>query len=171
MKRLIISLFVALCCCSVASAIPAYRGRIVCTQPDGSKIVLRQNGDEFCHWLTNEDGQVVEKGDDGFYHVVSSAGLQRRMSAAQTRRDAVNQGRRSVAKRGIASGAKHFLVILVQFTDVQFNFSSDAAARQAFDDMLNLNGYSVNGGHGSARDYYFRIPAVISSLFLTCMAP
>ena len=157
MKRLIICLFVALCCSSVASAIPAYRGRIVCTQPDGSKIVLRQNGDEFCHWLTNEDGQVVEKGDDGFYRVVSTAGLRRRMSAAQTRRDAVNRERRSVAKRGIASGTKHFLVILVQFQDVKFNFSGDdAAARTAFNNLLNQNGYSVNGGHGSARDFYYQ---------------
>ena len=157
MKRLIICLFVALCCSSVASAIPAYRGRIVCTQPDGSKIVLRQNGDEFCHWLTNEDGQVVEKGDDGFYRVVSTAGLRRRMSAAQTRRDAVNRERLSVAKRGIASGTKHFLVILVQFQDVKFNFSGDdAAARTAFNNLLNQNGYSVNGGHGSARDFYYQ---------------
>ncbi len=156
MKRLIICLFVALCCCGMASAIPAYRGRIVYTQPDGSKIVLRRNGDEFAHWLTNEDGQVVEMGEDGFYHVVSSSRIQARLASGRIRREAVNQGRRSVAKRGIASGTKHFLVILVQFQDVSFNFSSDAAARTAFENLLNQNGYNVNGGHGSARDFYYQ---------------
>ena len=156
MRRLILSIFVVLCCYGVASAIPAYRGWITFTQPDGTTLKLRQNGDEFCHWLTNMDGEVVEKGEDGFYHVVSESTVQARRAAARMRRTAANAARRSSpAKADIATGQKHFLVILVQFTDVQFNFSSDAAAQQAFDNLLNQQGYSTNGGHGSARDFYY----------------
>ena len=154
MKKILFTLLVALCCCSV-SAVPAYRGWLYFTQPDGSVIKLRQQGDEFCHWLSDEDGNAVEKGEDGYYHVVSPSFVQARKAAGRIRRAAVNSARRSPAKAGVASGQKHFLVILVQFTDVQFNFSSGDAARQAFHNLLNQPGYSANGAHGSARDYYY----------------
>lgn len=156
MRRLILSIFVALCCYGTASAIPAYRGWITFTQPDGTTLKLRQNGDEFCHWLTNMDGDVVAKGEDGFYRVVSESTIQSRKAAGRIRRSAANSARRSgPAKAGVATGQKHFLVVLVQFSDVKFNFSSDAAAQQAFHNLLNQNNYSGNGGHGSARDFYY----------------
>lgn len=155
MKRLILSILVALCYFAAADAVPAYRGRIFYTQPDGSTIVLRQNGDEFCHWLTNEDGEVVEKGDDGFYRVVDRSRVKARFAAGRLRRSAANATRRGPAKAAVASGTKHFLVILVQFSDVKFNFDSDADTQQAFYNLLNQQGYSTNGGHGSARDFYY----------------
>ena len=155
MKRFVLSVLIGLCCFSAAHAVPAYRGRITYVQPDGSTIVLRQQGDEFFHWMTNEEGQVVEKGEDGFYHAVDPSKLHARQVAGRMRRSAANASRRSPAKANIASGQKHFLVILVQFTDVTFNFSSDDAARQAFHNLLNEPGYNGNGGHGSARDFYY----------------
>ncbi len=155
MRRLIISIFVALCCYVTASAVPAYRGWITFTQPDGSTLKLRQNGDEYCHWLTNMEGEVVEKGEDGFYRVVDPSKVQARRAAGRIRRSAANAARRSPAKAGVASGQKHFLVILVQFSDVKFNFASDQATKEAFTNLLNENGYSTNGGHGSARDFYY----------------
>ncbi len=43
------------------------------------------------------------------------------------------------------------LVILVEFADVKFSMADPV---QAFDEMLNLEGYSYNGATGSAKDYY-----------------
>ena len=42
------------------------------------------------------------------------------------------------------------LVILANFQDVKFT-----VANQAFDNLLNQPGYSINGATGSARDYFF----------------
>ena len=151
MKRLILSILVALCCFGTASAVPAYRGKITYTQPDGSLIMIRLHGDEFCHWVTDLSGQLLEKDAEGYYRPASSSTLQARRAAGEIRRTEANRRRRSPAKAGVASGQKHFLVILVQFSDVEFN-----ASKSEFEALLNGQGYSVNGATGSARDFYYQ---------------
>ena len=154
MKKFFLLVFAALCFGFVAHAVPAYRGLIRHTQPDGSVIMIRVHGDEFCHWVTDASGQVLEMGADGYYRPASSASLSSRRAAAQVRRAEANARRRSSpAKAGIASGTKHFLVILVQFSDVKF--ANESTAQQDFTNLLNQQGYSVNGGTGSARDFYY----------------
>ena len=161
MKRLFVLMMVALCCFS-ASAVPAYPGLISYTQPDGSVIKIRLHGDEFCHWTTNEAGQLVEQDEDGYYRVVDSSKLAMRRSAGRALRAEANEARRGPAKASIATGDKNYLVILVQFTEFKFSFGNaqmseeekNALARQAFSDLLNKTDYNVNGGTGSARDFY-----------------
>ena len=154
MKKFFLLVSAALCFGFVAHAVPAYRGLIRHTQPDGSVIMIRVHGDEFCHWVTDASGQVLEMGADGYYRPASSASLSSRRAAAQIRRAEANARRRSSpAKAGIASGTKHFLVILVQFSDVKF--ADESTAQQDFTNLLNQQGYSVNGGTGSARDFYY----------------
>ena len=155
MKKIFLSIFAALCLCAVANAVPAYRGLISYTQPDGSVIKIRLHGDEFCHWVTDASGQVVEKDADGYYRPASEAQLSTKKAAAAMRRAQVNAARssRNLAKGSIANGQKRFLVILVQFTDVQFDSST---AQADFTNLLNQNGYSANGGTGSARDFYYQ---------------
>ena len=153
MKKIIATILAALCCISAAMAVPAYRGLIRHTQPDGSVISIRLHGDEFGHWVTDASGQVLEMDADGYYRPASTAAAASRRAAAQIRRAAANSRRRSPAKAGIASGTnKHFLVILVQFTDIKF--ANESTAQQDFTNLLNQEGYSVNGGTGSARDFY-----------------
>jgi M6 family metalloprotease-like protein len=153
MKKILVSFVLALCCVAV-QAVPAYPGLIRHTQPDGSVIMIRVHGDEFCHWVTDASGKVLEKDADGYYRQASPAALASRKAVAQIRRAAANSRRRSSpAKRGVASGTKHFLVILVQFSDVKF--ASESTAQQDFTNLLNEQGYSVNGGTGSARDFYY----------------
>ena len=48
-------------------------------------------------------------------------------------------------------GSPKSLVILVNFSDVSFTSST---ANQDFTNLLNQSGYSLNGGTGSARDYF-----------------
>ena len=146
-------LLAALCCCVSLSAVPAYRGLIPHTQPDGSKIMIRLHGDEFSHWVTDASGQYLEMDADGFYRPASEVKVRARRVAGQVRRAQANNRRRVQARSGVASGTKHFLVILVQFSDTKF--ASEGTAQQDFYNLLNQKGYSVNGAVGSARDFYY----------------
>ena len=152
MKRLVLALAALLAFSPMMDAIPAKRGEILFTQPDGTKIALFRHGDEFGHWLTDAQGNVMKKRADGYYRIVDpKEGLSIRSKAA--RRSAASQMMRA-AKAGehIALGRKHFLVILVEFNDKEF-IESDPNAE--FGNLLNEHGYSVNGGTGSARDFYY----------------
>ena len=150
--RKYIAILAALCCSLQLFAVPAYKGLIRHTQPDGTVIMVRMHGDEFFHWVTDASGQVLEKDADGYYRPASPSAVKARRLAGQDKRNRANAGRRAV-KRGIATGQKHFLVILVQFKDVKF--ANESTAQQDFTNLLNQQGYSVNGGTGSARDFYY----------------
>ena len=67
MKKIVLTILAALCCFTLAHAVPAYRGLIPYTQPDGSVIQIRLHGDEFCHWVTDASGQVLEMDAAGYY--------------------------------------------------------------------------------------------------------
>ena len=153
MKKIISILVAALCFYAFANAVPAYPGLISYRQPDGSVVKIRLHGDEFCHWVTDASGQVVEKDAQGYYRPVSNAHLSARRAAANIRRSAANRMRKTAVRKGVASGQKHFFVILVQFSDV--HFANESTAQQSFTNLLNQQGYSANGGTGSARDYYY----------------
>ena len=145
------------------NAVPARPGRFTVTQPDGTRISLQQHGDEWGHWLTNASGQMVRADEDGFYRVVPAVEAAAIRQKAVENRSLRRQARaRAQARRAarvnssgapIAIGQKHFLVILVEFTNKSFSTSEDPNA--AFTALLNEPGYSVNGGTGSARDFYY----------------
>ena len=154
-KRIILAATALLAGFQIMSAIPARPGRTVYVQPDGTTVVVRQHGDEFGHWTTDASGRMVELGPDGYYRPVQGVSVDdiRRNSAA---RRSVARGNRAARRSGsapIALGQKRFLVILVEFTNCQFSTSEDPQA--AFSALMNEPGYSVNGGTGSARDYYY----------------
>ena len=138
-------------CCLGAAAVPAYPGLIRYTQPDGSTIMIRLHGDEFGHWVTDASGQVLEMDADGYYRPASEAEISARRAAARIRRAAANALRRAPAKAGIATGEKHFLVVLVSFSNKSFSISNP---QTAFTNLMNQSGYSANDGTGSVRDYY-----------------
>ena len=143
----------ALCCFTLAQAVPARPGLIRHTQPDGSVIMIRMNGDEYCHWVTDASGNVLEMDSDGYYRPATQAQIDARRAAGRIRRAAADKVRRlSPAKAGIASGKdKHFLVILLSFDGTDFSVSDP---QTAFTNLMNETGYSANGGTGSVRDYY-----------------
>jgi M6 family metalloprotease-like protein len=151
MKKIFVTIVMALCCISAAWAVPAYPGLIRHTQPDGSVIMIRIHGDEYCHWVTDAAGQVLEMGVDGYYRPASSSSLASRRAVGRARRAAANERRTAPGKRSVATGEKRFLVILLSFSDVDFTISNP---QQAFTNLMNESGYSANGGTGSVRDYY-----------------
>lgn len=161
-----------------AFAIKAVPHPITVKQPDGTTITIQIHGDEFLHWTT-AGNKLVEKGHDGFYYYASfnsdgsiaitntrvretpfsqtgTATIQPPKAAVQ----AANMRRQAAAQRAaavqtssedMAFGDKHFLVLLIEFSDLQFTVPD---ARTAFTRLLNEEGYSDNGGTGSSADYY-----------------
>ena len=160
-KRILFALIALFAGFQLMNAVPARPGRFTVTQPDGTRISLQMHGDEWGHWLSNASGQMVRADEDGFYRVVpadEAAAIRRQaVENRALRRQARAQARARRAARAnaapIAIGQKHFLVILVEFTNMSFKTSQDPNA--AFTALLNEPGYSVNGGTGSARDFYY----------------
>lgn len=140
-----------------AHAVKAWPYPIVVTQPDGSKITIQQHGDEFFSWTTS-DGKIVEKGADGFYRETTIS-LADRIKAMEKRQMSVRHNLRpmsvsdddSAIGNPISHGENHFLVLLIEFNDLEFTVSDPAVA---FHNLLNQEGYSANNSTGSARDYF-----------------
>ena len=151
-KKILFALIALLAGFQLMNAIPARPGLYTVTQPDGTKLVLRQYGDEFAHWLTDASGQVVRQDEDGFYRPVSGDVARQLRRGAPARRAAARRVRAAKSGQPVATGQKHFLVILVEFSDKSFTTSDDPNA--AFTALMNEEGYSVDGGTGSARDFY-----------------
>ena len=154
-KHILFALIALLAGFQLLNAIPAYPGKIEYVQPDGTKIVLRQHGDEFAHWTTDAAGRLVTLSSDGYYRPAQGITVAEIVRQGRERRAAARQHRAALraSSSPIALGQKHFLVILVEFSNKQFSTSADPNA--AFTALLNEPGYSVNGGTGSARDYYY----------------
>ena len=151
-KNILLALIALLTGFQLMHAIPARPGLYTVTQPDGTKIVVRQHGDEFSHWMTDASGQMLRQESDGFYRRIPEAEAAQIRLGASARRAAARNRRAARSQEHIATGTKHFLVILVEFSDKEFSTSEDPHA--AFTALLNEEGYSVNGGTGSARDFY-----------------
>ena len=154
MRKLLISLTLFLCCLSVFAK-PAKPGFIKYKQPDGTTIQIMRHGDEWASWTTNERGQVIHKDADGFFREVSGVTPALAAELASVRRRSIQEMQASAtapARTPAALGQKHFLVILVEFSDLAFTIDEP---QQSISSMLNQNGYSLNGATGSARDYYY----------------
>ena len=143
---------------ATASAVPAHPGTFKYKQPDGTVIELRRHGDEFFNWTTRvSDGAVVELGADGFYRPGTldparrEAGREMRKKMNELRAND-SKGLRTHNNNPMTHGQHHVPVILVEYADLGFVIDNPA---ESFSNMLNQQGYSVNGGTGSVRDYYY----------------
>ena len=130
MKKIGLIAVLGVMVCS-AWAVPARRGEIVKTQPDGTQILVYQHGDEHFHWMTNEKGEWLKMDVDGFYRVTEALSAEqieaKRMAAPSRAAQAATP--LNIAPRG--------LVILVNFTDVAFE--TDKAE---MDSMLTGKNYT-----------------------------
>lgn len=138
-----------------AWAIPARRGGVVKTQPDGSQITIYQNGDEHFHWQTNEKGEWLTIDADGFYRVTEA------LSAKEIQARRIASSKRVEYRATPLNIAPRGLVILVNFTDVAFETS-----KAELDSMLIGKNYTRDYSYtyrgktyrvtsnGSARQYF-----------------
>ena len=154
MKKIgLLIVFSALVC--AVWAVPARRGGMVVTQPDGTEVTVYQHGDEHFHWMTNEKGEWLKLDENGYYRVTQALSNEeifvRRM--ASPKRAAMEAYPLNIAPRG--------LVILVNFSDIAFT-----TEKEEMDSMLVGENYTRNYSYtykgktykiqsqGSARQYF-----------------
>ena len=173
--KILLALGFLACTATAAYAVKAYPYPIKVTQPDGTTITIQVHGDEFLNWTT-AGNRLVEKGPDGFYYYASfnsdgTKSISKSRATSTTLASftasvsgntvrppqaaiAAAKAKRSTARIGnsdLAKGKHKFLVMLVEFSDLEFTVDNP---KDAFHDLLNKKGYSENGGTGSSYDYY-----------------
>lgn len=160
MKRLVLSALLLAMTITVC-AVPARKGAITRIQPDGTKIIVYQHGDEYFHWLTNDKGEWIKLGEDGFYHTTQTLTQEQ----ITTKRKTAPRAQQKIATK--LNIAPRGLVILVNFQDETFTTS-----QAEMDSMLNGINYTRNYSYtyydeydqpttipvtskGSARQYFY----------------
>lgn len=138
--------------------------RIIKTQ-DGHAIV-KDNEGWWCYAIYNNDGSRESSGyrigSDVPYEVLSQSRnipYETLAANAQRKRAPFTLAEEGMLKRAMkvqgantlteTSVTKHVLVILVQYSDIKFEYE-----RQDFVNMLTEQGYSVNGATGSVKEYF-----------------
>jgi len=152
---------------AVAFAIPAYPGKRVVKQVDGTTITLVGHGNEYNNYLTDEEGYRVQRDADGIYRRVTDGRtgvLLPRYSAPAQRPQASNLQRRAIkGQMAMGSAEKPFrgLVLLVDFKDRSFR-QNDAKTQEFYQAMVGQKGftgyddpfYGRIACPGSLRDYF-----------------
>ena len=121
MKKIAVFLMVWTVACSLW-AVPARRNGVTRQQPDGSTITVYTHSDEYFRWLTNEKGEWIEDGTDGFFRIIPA------MTNEEIATIRVNHPRRISTKKFAPSPlniAPKGLVILVNFKDLSFKTPSE----------------------------------------------
>ena len=162
MKRYWISLLIACLCSTAMWAVVASPELITKTQADGSTVTLKLVGDEYHSYYTRVDGTPVRLNKQGMWVDDMSAAMP--TESARKARRAAQQKQFSATFP--LTGSPHSVVILVNFSDLKFQYS-----KADFEAMLNDSGYSQNGGVGSARDYFTACSDSIFSPYFDCYGP
>ena len=149
-KELLIIVLLLMLSISEALAVPAKEKPFTATQPDGSRITLVMHGDEFLSWMTDTQGNYIVRDSDGFYRR-GAAPTQSEMTAARAIRRSVNAQRESIRPQSFTSGNPRFLVVLVEWQDLQFTVDNPL---NTFNNLLNQQGYNDGGATGSAKEYF-----------------
>lgn len=180
-------------------AIPATPYPVERILPDGSKLTVLLRGDEFFNYTLSEDGYLIRENEQGYFNYVeidtrglqlsstvrvrpkaertveeqqltariqAFPDLQKQYSAQRTAKE--SQLKDAPQKAYPTSGSPKSLVILVNYTDIKFQISNP---QQAFTNLLNQEGYSGNGGTGSARDYFKTASFGVSSPEFVVVGP
>lgn len=172
--------FVCLLNYVIALPVPSLKTFRTITQPDGTTLTVQLVGDENFHYYITADGYPLVTDSTGLftYATQTSAGnlistgikaseitlrtndqitLLTTLSKTIIRQKSTRQRSRSQVSDNVAkkvyptNGSPKSLVILVNFSDKSFVTNSP---QLSFTSLLNQDGYSTNGGTGSAKDYF-----------------
>jgi len=149
------NIIAALCllCCTILGAVPAYKGTIVLSQPDGMTFHAVMSGDEFRHSVTTLDGCAVMRAADGVWYYAYHDMEGRKTSTGfavgdvSVPRQVLNNSRLGALTKSASSldhasarvlraqqsknGALQYNrvpVILAQFADTKYTYSPDQMA-------------------------------------------
>lgn len=161
MKRLFVTLPLALACMAVL-AVPAKRGQWkTVTLADGTEVRVELRGDEFCHFWQAEDGrQFVESAKAGVYEpadieAMTARAAARRQAVAEGRARRAASARKAPSQAGRAAsayeGEKKGLIVLVEFADLKF---ADGHTPELYNRIANEENFTDMGFTGSVRDYF-----------------
>lgn len=149
LKRIIFLTMGGLVCLGT-QAVPARKGVVTVSQPDGTTMEVIVCGDECNGYLMTPDSIMLMEDSEGFLRPADKNYTETIMKIrASARREMskvpLNDG--DVPTTGTLRG----LVILAEYPDVRF---SERNGKEMFERLLNEEGYSYNGAIGSVRDYY-----------------
>lgn len=174
MMHRIVFLLLALLITMPVLAVPADPTPFEITLSDGSKIMVRQVGDESYSYLITEDGVPVVKGADGLYRLApgqeelhrsrfKTRFAERNNELMSNMQQTLSRKMASARSGGTLRKATPFdladktykstkiaMVVLVQFPDLRFKHDFFE-----FHDMLNKEGYSDHNMAGSVHDYFY----------------
>ena len=75
LANILLATAAATLCWQAASGVPARRGAILCTQPDGTTITVERLGDEHFHTFVTADDRIpVQRTADGQFRYLNSDG-------------------------------------------------------------------------------------------------
>ncbi len=158
-----IGLLFCACLLSLAAfAVIASPEPIEVTQADGSVVTVKLVGDEFHSYYTLLDGTPVRRTADNRF--VPDASVVEMSASERQIRKAAQQTQ--ISGSYPLTGSPKSLVILVNFTDLKFQFKLED-----YQKMLNESGYSENNGVGSARDYFIACSDSVFSPIFDCYGP
>lgn len=182
MKRLFLGMMLCVCTLSLW-AVPAKRITMTVEQPDGTVLTLTQNGDEFFHYLTTEDGQMVKSNGKGYYyadivdgHIVPSKHLAHPLALRSEKEQRLVEElpsirqfcelalqREETAQRVRASRAAQKVAEVPSTGEVKIpvllvqytdvKFSTDDPLA-TFEGHINGENYKDEGGYGSVKEYF-----------------
>jgi len=163
-------------------AVKAYPRPFIVTQPDGTQLTIRLQGDERRHFKTTEDGYVLKANSRGFltYASVNSAGvvtegqviarnIMKRTASEKQFLKTINQlaaaqilqqtAMQAKVQRAASVPQKAFPHLgspksLVILVNFSDNSFISTTPKVDFTNLLNQSGYSANGATGSVRDYF-----------------
>lgn len=164
-----------------AWAIPAKPGKVVLTQPDGTKIEVYVRGDEKFHYYETMDGKILLPGSDGLlkYAVIDGSGnmvagevnakgvqthcAKEKMAATKADGNAIRTALQKQIEKATTNnpgeirrtfpttGTVRGLIVLAEYQDVKF---SKNGTLETFQQLANETGYQGGIAPGSMRDYF-----------------
>jgi M6 family metalloprotease-like protein len=167
-----------------AYAVKAYPFPLSITQPDGTQLTIRLQGDESRHYQTTEDGYLLKTNAKGFltYATLNTAGkiVESNYPARNINKRTASEvkflntiSKSAVLERTQSASPLRIKSAIQQQNNAQsafpltgspksliilVNFRDNAyvtpTPQTAFTNLLNQDSYSANGGTGSARDYF-----------------
>lgn len=159
-----------------SDAVPAYPHKIPISI-DGKTVYVRLLGDEHCKRAESTDGYTLFHSKDNWYYaekddegrLIASRfkltaeknqelkeflkGIPLHLTADRINPSDASKTSGYIPKRKVAAvGNRKILIILMQYTDVEF-----VKSQNDFDNLFNSPGYREDGAMGSVMDYYFDV--------------
>lgn len=159
MKKILLSLSMALLTIGTAHAAKAWPYPIKVTQSDGTTITVFLHGDENFHWYTDIKGNILKRQGNDFTIVDTDpdtflAKASATLNSKPISREPIN----ATASLFPHTGSPRAVVILAQFPDWPFTLPNP---RASFDQYLNRTdghpedlGYGEQYNYGSVKQYF-----------------